>query len=87
MVPAITVCIRFEQIRAPRQEEVAAKTRQQIRAQFLIFLNEIQCVCGSDTAPFEATDISYVAYVNKADRLEGIITIQKRTKERLEDGT
>ncbi len=48
-------------------------------------LNEIQHVCGSDAAPFEVTDISYIAYVGKDDRLAGVITIQKRTKETLED--
>jgi hypothetical protein len=32
-----------------------------------------------------ATDVSYIAYINKAGKLEGLITIQKRTKEALED--
>ena len=32
-----------------------------------------------------ATDVSYIAYINKEGKLEGLITIQKRTKEVLED--
>jgi hypothetical protein len=48
-------------------------------------LNRIQQVSGTDNAPFVVTDISYIAFVNKDNKLEGIITIQKRARETLED--
>jgi hypothetical protein len=80
-----SVCIRFEQLQAPRQADAAVATRQQIRTQLVNLLNEIQRVCGSDAAPFASTDVSYLAYVDKEGRLAGIITIQKRTRETLED--
>ena len=48
-------------------------------------LNKIQQVCGAENAPFEVTDIGYMAYINKENKLEGIITIQKRARETLED--
>ena len=35
--------------------------------------------------PFAVTDVSYIAFVNKENKLEGIITIQKRARETLED--
>jgi hypothetical protein len=60
-------------------------TRQQIRAKLVDVLNKIQQVSGVDNAPFVATDVSYIAYVNKESKLEGIIAIQKRTREALED--
>jgi hypothetical protein len=60
-------------------------TRQHIRSQLVEVLNKIQQVCGTDNAPFVVTDVSYIAFVNKDNKLEGIITIQKRAKETLED--
>jgi hypothetical protein len=48
-------------------------------------LDKIQQVCGTDNAPFAVTDVSYIASVNKKNKLEGIITIQKRARETLED--
>jgi hypothetical protein len=48
-------------------------------------LNKIQEVCGTDNAPFAVTDDRYIAFVNKENKLEGIITIQKRARETLED--
>ena len=48
-------------------------------------LNKIQQVCGTDNAPFLVTDVNYIAFVNTDNKLEGIITIQKRAKETLED--
>ena len=80
-----SVCIRFEQLRASQQNARAMKTRQQIQSQLVEVLNEIQQVCRVDNAPFVVTDVSYIAYVNKEDKLEGIITIQKRAREVLED--
>ena len=80
-----SVCIRFEQLREPRQDARATKTRHQIRSQLVEVLNEIQHVCGTDTTPFEVTDVSYAAHVNKENKLEGLITIQKRMRKTLED--
>jgi hypothetical protein len=80
-----SVCIRFEQLQALRQADAVVATRQQIRTQLVNSLNEFQRVCGSDAAPFASTDVSYLAYVDKESRLAGIITIQKRTRETLED--
>ena len=80
-----SVCIRFEQLRAPQRNAEAMATRQQIRSKLVEVLNKIQQVSGVDNAPFVATDVSYIAYINKAGKLEGLITIQKRTKEALED--
>ena len=68
----------------PRRTDPGARPQYSPTARSNV-LNEIQHVCGSDAAPFEATDISYIAYVGKDDRLTGVITIQKRTKETLED--
>ncbi len=42
---------------APRQTEAAVKTRQQIRAQLVNVLNEIQRVCGSNSGPFASKDV------------------------------
>jgi len=61
------------------------ETLQQIRANLVEVLNKIQQVSGVDNAPFVATDVSYIAYVNKEGKLEDIIAIQKRTREALED--
>jgi hypothetical protein len=80
-----SVCIRVEQLREPRPNAGATKTRQPIRSQLVEVLNEIQHACGANNAPFTVTDVSYIAYVNKEDKLEGIITIQKRARETLED--
>jgi hypothetical protein len=81
-----SVCIRFEQLQALRQADTAVATRQQIRTQLVNLLNEIQRMCGSDTAQFASTDVSCLAYIDKEGRLAGIIaTIQKRTRETLED--
>jgi hypothetical protein len=80
-----SVCIRFEQLRASQLNAEAMGTRQQIRAKLVDVLNKIQQVSGVDNAPFVATDVSYIAYVNKESKLEGIIAIQKRTRETLED--
>jgi hypothetical protein len=80
-----SVCIRFEQLRAQQRDAEAMATRQQIRSRLVEILNKIQQVSGVDNAPFVATDVSYIAYVNKEGKLEGLITIQKRTKEALED--
>ena len=60
-------------------------TRQQTRSQLVEVLNKIQQVCGADNALFEVTDVGYMAYINKENKLEGIITIQKRARETLED--
>ena len=65
-----SVCIRYEQSRAPHQNARAMKTRQQIQSQLVEVLNEIQQVCGVDNAPFVVTDVSYIAYVNKENKLE-----------------
>jgi hypothetical protein len=78
-----SVCIRFEQIWTKSKEETVAKTRQQIRTKLVLVLNEIRRTCGSDTAPFAPADINYIAHVNS--KLEGIITLQKRTRETFED--
>lgn len=43
-------------------------------------LNEIQHACGANNTQFTVTEVSYIAYVNKEDKLEGIITIQKRAR-------
>ena len=80
-----SVCIRFEQLWAQQRDAEAMATRQQIRSRLVEILNKIQQVSGVDNAPFVATDVSYIAYVNKEGKLEGLITIQKRTKEALED--
>jgi hypothetical protein len=80
-----SVCIRFEQLRTSQLNAEAKGTRQQIRAKLVDVLNKIQQVSGVDNAPFVATDVSYIAYVNKESKLEGIIAIQKRTREALED--
>jgi hypothetical protein len=48
-------------------------------------LNKIQQECGTDNVPFAVTDVSYIAFVNKDNKLEGIITIQKRARETIED--
>jgi len=80
-----SVCIRFEQLRAPQRNAEAMATRQQIRSKLVEVLNKIQQVSGVDNAPFVATDVSYIAYINKAGKLEGLITIQKRAREALED--
>ena len=72
-----SVCIRFEQLRAPQRNAEAMATRQQIRSKLVEVLNKIQQVSGVDNAPFVATDVSYIAYINKAGKLEGLITIQK----------
>jgi hypothetical protein len=56
-----SVCVRFEQLLALRQADAAVATRQQIRTQLVNLLNAIQCVCGSDAAPFASTDVSYLA--------------------------
>jgi hypothetical protein len=64
-----SVCIRFEQLQAPRQADAAVATRQQIRAHLVHLLNEIQSVCGSDAAPFASTDVRYLAYVDREGRL------------------
>jgi hypothetical protein len=80
-----TVMCRFEQLKAPQQNVGAMMTRQQTRSQLVEVLNKIQQVCGAENAPFEATDIGYMAYINKENKLEGIITIQKRARETLED--
>jgi len=80
-----SVCIRFEQLRAQQQGVEATMTRQKIRSQLVEVLNNIQQVCGADHAMFEVTDVGYMAYINKEHKLEGIITIQKRARETLED--
>ena len=80
-----SVCIRFEQLKAPQQNGGAMMTRQQTRSQLVEVLNKIQQVCGAENAPFGVTDIGYMAYINKGNKLEGIITLQKRAKETLED--
>ena len=80
-----SVCIRFEQLWAHQRDAEAMATRQQIRSRLVEILNKIQQVSGVDNALFVATDVSYIAYVNKEGKLEGLITIQKRTKEVLED--
>jgi hypothetical protein len=80
-----SVCIRFEQLRASQLNAEAMETLQQIRANLVEVLNKIQQVSGVDNAPFVATDVSYIAYVNKEGKLEDIIAIQKRTREALED--
>ena len=80
-----SVCIRFEQLKAPQQNVGAMMTRQQTRSQLVEVLTKIQQVCGAENAPFEVTDIGYMAYINKENKLEGIITIQKRARETLED--
>jgi len=85
MESASSVCIRFVQLRAPQPNAGATKTRQHIRSQLVEVLNKIQQVCGTDNAPFVVTDVSYIAFVNKDNKLEGIITIQKRARETLED--
>ncbi len=85
MESASSVCIRFVQLRAPQPNAGATKTRQHIRSQLVEVLNKIQQVCGTDNAPFAVTDVSYIAFVNKDNKLEGIITIQKRARETLED--
>ena len=80
-----SVCIRFEQLSSSQQNAGAMKTRPQIRSKLVEVLNKIQQVCGVENAPFVVTDVSYIAYVNKENKLEGIITIQKRAREALED--
>ena len=80
-----SVCIRFEQLQVQQQHAGATMTRQQTRSQLVEVLNKIQQVCGADNAPFEVTNVGYMAYINKENKLEGIITIQKRAKETLED--
>jgi hypothetical protein len=80
-----SVCIRFVQLRATQQNTGATKTRQHIRSQLVEVLNKIQQECGTDNVPFAVTDVSYIAFVNKDNKLEGIITIQKRARETIED--
>jgi hypothetical protein len=70
-----SVCIRFEQLRASQLNAEAMETLQQIRTKLVEVLNKIQQVSGVDNAPFVATDVSYIAYINKAGKLEGLITI------------
>jgi hypothetical protein len=85
MESASSVCIRFVQVRAPHPNAGATKTRQQIRSQLVEVLKKIQQASGTDNTPLVTTDISYLAFVNKDNKLEGIITIQKRARETLED--
>jgi hypothetical protein len=80
-----SVCIRFEHLKAPQQNVGATMTRQQTRSQLVDVLNKIQQVCEAENDPFKVTDIGYMAYINKENKLEGIITIQKRARETLED--
>jgi hypothetical protein len=61
-----SVCIRFEQLCAPQRNAEAMATRQQIRSRLVEILNKIQQASGVDSAPFVATDVSYIAYINKA---------------------
>jgi hypothetical protein len=86
MESASSVCIRFVQLRVlPQQNAGAMKTRQHIRSQLVEVLKKIQQACGTDNAPFAVTDVSYIAFVNKENKLEGIISLQKRARETLED--
>jgi hypothetical protein len=75
MESASSVCIRFVQVRAPQPKAEATKTRQHIWSQLVEVLNKIQQASGTNNAPFVITDISYIAFVNKDNKLEGIITI------------
>ena len=65
-----SVCIRFEQLWAQQRDAEAMATRQQIRSRLVEILNKIQQGSGVDNAPFVATDVSYIAYVNNEGKLE-----------------
>ena len=66
-----SVFIHFVQLRMPQQNTGVMKTRHHIRSQLVEVLNKIQQVCGTDNTPFAVTDISYLAFVNKENKLEG----------------
>ena len=71
MERASSVFIHFVQLRMPQQNAGVMKTRQHIQSQLVEVLNKIQQVCGTDNTPFTVTDISYLAFVNKENKLEG----------------
>jgi hypothetical protein len=73
MENASSVC--FVQVRASQPNAEATKTRQHVQSQLVEVLNKIQQASGTNNVPFVITDISYIAFVNKDNKLEGIITI------------
>lgn len=48
-------------------------------------LNEIQVVCRLENKPFEDSDVYYAAMTDAKGRADGLIALQKRDKNLLED--
>jgi len=82
-----SVCIRFSQVRPLGGNGDAAATRSQVRQRLVTMLNEIQVVCHLENKPFQDSDVCYAAMTNARDRADGLIALQKRDKNLLEDDT
>ena len=60
-------------------------SRVEIRRALVNLLNNIQTACGICNKEFTDADVSYAAFTNRQGSREGMITIQKRDPELLDD--
>ena len=79
------VCIRFMQVRETAGRAEEEPSRVQIRERLVTMVNEIQKVCRLSDEEFKVTEVCYAAFTNSEGNREGMVALQKRRRDLLEN--
>jgi hypothetical protein len=75
-----SICIRVVQTKGTMRDR-GDRDRRMVRQEAVNMLNDIQERCGSGNPNFEIEEINFTGFSNARGALEGMITVEKRTKD------
>ena len=78
-------CIRFRQVRETAEGMQEEPSRVQIRERLVTMVNEIQRVCRLSDEEFGVTEVCYAAFTNSEGVRQGMVALQKRRRDLLEN--